>query len=59
MGDKPRLSIASSVGLKGAAAAAHLKRIFTQPSPSSLSKYSFKSVSLSLLLCTFTSVLMI
>lgn len=41
MGDKPRLSVASSTGLKGggaAVAAAQFKRLFNQPSSSSLSK---------------------
>ncbi len=37
MGDKPRLSIASSTGLKGANIAAQFKRLFNQSS-SSLSK---------------------
>jgi hypothetical protein len=41
MGDKQRLSIASSSGLKGiAASVAHFKRTFNnRQSPSSLSKY--------------------
>jgi hypothetical protein len=39
MGDKQRLSVASSTGLKGAAVAAHFKRLFHDPtSSSSLSK---------------------
>ncbi len=42
MSDKPRFSITSSIGLKGVAApSAHLKRMFQEPSPSSLSKYVF------------------
>ncbi|CAF2787236.1 unnamed protein product [Rotaria sp. Silwood2] len=39
MGDKPRLSVASSTGLKGAAAATQFKRLFNQPSISSLSNH--------------------
>ena len=39
MVDKPRLSIASSVGFKGVAAtAAHFKQLFNPPSSSSLVK---------------------
>lgn len=57
MGDKPRLSIASSVGLKGPASVAHLKRILNQPTPSSLSKYSFKrSFLIDSSLCLYFSV---
>jgi hypothetical protein len=42
MGDKQRLSIASSSGLKGTAVtAAQFKRVFNRQTPSSLSKYSF------------------
>ncbi|CAF0722370.1 unnamed protein product [Rotaria sordida] len=39
MGDKPRLSLASLTGVKGAAAAAQFKRLFNQPSISSLSNH--------------------
>ncbi len=42
MGDKPRLSITSASGLKGATVAAQFKRLFNQQSSSSLSKYTQK-----------------
>lgn len=49
MGDKPRLSISSSIGLKGVTAnAAHFKQMFHQQSPSSLSKYLLSVIDFSL-----------
>ncbi len=59
MVDRPRLSIASSTGLKVATVAAQFKRLFNQAqSTSSLSKYILKNVFIDFFLFEFSLVLM-